>query len=670
MKLLVGSLCMALFLCTLTPTFAQEKSPIKFGKISPEDFDLSKYNFDTSVNAVVISDVGSSAFEGNSKGWFTLVYKHQKRIKILNKNGFEAASVEIPLYSDGSDEEKLADLKAYTYNVENGNIVKTELEGSAVFKDKLSKNLVTKKFTFPAVKEGSVIEYSYTVNSDFLFNLQPWEFQGLYPRIWSEYKVRQPEFFVYLTLSQGYESFFINERTPHNEQYSVTIPGGVSSDEHFTLKGTANDYRWVMKDVPALKQEGFTSSLANHIAKIEFQLRQYNFPDMPVRDIMGSWKTVSEKMLERSDFGIPINKDNNWLDADIKLIVLDAANDLDKAKHIYTYVRDNFTCTDRSDQYLNNSLKTIFKNKNGSVSDINLLLIAMLRHEHIQADPVILSTREHGFASEIYPLMSRFNYLIASVNINGVALYLDASNSLLGFGKLPPECYNGYGRKIAKEPLLVNLQADSLLEAKVTSVYIYKNDKGVAEGTFKTVPGYCESLSIRVKIKDKGEVDFFKKVSADYHSMIDISQPGIDSLKMPEQPIVIHYNFKINSFDEDIVYFNPMMTEGFKNNFFKAAERKYPVEMPYTFDEIYILSMEIPKNYMVDELPKSTKVSFNEGEGSFEYLFSKSDNKILFRSRVVMKKANFLPEDYNYLRDFFGYIVKKHSEQIVFKKKK
>jgi len=35
-----------------------------------------------------------------------------------------------------------------------------------------------------------------------------------------------------------------------------------------------------------------------------------------------------------------------------------------------------------------------------------------------------------------------------------------------------------------------------------------------------------------------------------------------------------------------------------------------------------------------------------------------------------LKKANFVPEDYDTLRDFFAYIVKKQSEQIVFKKKK
>jgi len=35
-----------------------------------------------------------------------------------------------------------------------------------------------------------------------------------------------------------------------------------------------------------------------------------------------------------------------------------------------------------------------------------------------------------------------------------------------------------------------------------------------------------------------------------------------------------------------------------------------------------------------------------------------------------MKKAYFDPDEYNTLRDFFAYIVKKQSEQIVFKKKK
>jgi len=40
------------------------------------------------------------------------------------------------------------------------------------------------------------------------------------------------------------------------------------------------------------------------------------------------------------------------------------------------------------------------------------------------------------------------------------------------------------------------------------------------------------------------------------------------------------------------------------------------------------------------------------------------------RMRVVMKRTYFAPDEYDMLREFFNMIVKKQSEQIVFKKKK
>jgi hypothetical protein len=120
----------------------------------------------------------------------------------------------------------------------------------------------------------------------------------------------------------------------------------------------------------------------------------------------------------------------------------------------------------------------------------------------------------------------------------------------------------------------------------------------------------------------------------------------------------------------DIIYFSPMLAAGYKENPFKSAERKYPVEMPSLTDEVYVLHIDIPPGYFPDEVPKSEKVTFNEDEGMFEYIVSKSDKEINLRSRIKLDKAIFSPEDYEYLRAFFDYIVKKHAEQIVFKKKK
>ncbi len=57
-------------------------------------------------------------------------------------------------------------------------------------------------------------------------------------------------------------------------------------------------------------------------------------------------------------------------------------------------------------------------------------------------------------------------------------------------------------------------------------------------------------------------------------------------------------------------------------------------------------------------------------EGMFEYRISQSGNNISFRSRIKLNRANFQPDEYEMLREFFNLVVKKQAEQIVFKKKK
>jgi uncharacterized protein YfkK (UPF0435 family) len=58
----------------------------------------------------------------------------------------------------------------------------------------------------------------------------------------------------------------------------------------------------------------------------------------------------------------------------------------------------------------------------------------------------------------------------------------------------------------------------------------------------------------------------------------------------------------------------------------------------------------------------------NEDEGMFEYLVSNNGENIQMRCKLVIKKAKFLNEDYQTLREFYAFIVKKEAEQIVFKK--
>jgi len=208
---------------------------------------------------------------------------------------------------------------------------------------------------------------------------------------------------------------------------------------------------------------------------------------------------------------------------------------------------------------------------------------------------------------------------------------------------------------------------DSLKEAKVTSVFIANDEVG----SYTTNLGYFESMDARDKIIKKGKDEFVKKIKTAYPSEMELKDIQIDSIENYDEPLHIKYTIDLKNLgSEDIVYFTPLMAEAYKDNYFKSAERRYPVEMPYTIDETYILNMEVPNGYVVDELPKSARVALNEGDGMFEYLIDQAGNTIRLKSRLQIKKATFMPEDYQGLRDFFDYVVKKHSEQIVFKKKK
>lgn len=662
-----------LLLCLpFTVIFGQDKVPVKFGKVNPEDFDLSTAKFDPEAGAVVIADVGNSSFEGNTKGWFTLIYQRKKRIKILKKSGLDAASESVTLYTSGSNEERLQNFKAYTYNLEGGKVIQTKLDEASMFKEKLSKNHTRHKFTFPAVKEGSIIEMSYTINSDYLFNLQPWQFQGEYPSLWSEYQIEIPQFFNYVFLPQGYLPFTIDKSTSSFKHYNLLMPNehpGLPSD-NISLSANLSQRRWVITNAPALKEERFTSTMSNYVSKVEFQLSQYRFPDMPVKDIMGNWVSATEAMMKDEDFGVPLQNANNWLNDDMRGIVTKSATPLEKAKQIYRYVRDNFTCTNYNKVYISTPLKQVFAKKNGTVAEINLLLTAMLKHEDLDASPVILSTRSHGYALDLYPIMDRFNYVISELLIDGNPYYLDASRQM-GFGKLSSEIYNGSARVISARPMPVYFVADSVKESKITSVFVINGEKGEMVGQFTSQYGYIESDQLRDNIRKNGQEAFEKKIESGYNGDIQIKNLAFDSLKDLENVVSVRYDFEMKNMTEDIVYFNPLMSEGLKENLFKAAERYYPVEMPCAMDEVFILNMEIPKGYAIDELPKSTKVNFNENEGYFEYIISKNGTERLqLRTRVTLNKASFTPDDYASLRDFFGYVVKKHGEQIVFKKVK
>jgi hypothetical protein len=660
-KLLIFSL---LLLCTNAFAQKQNAPDMPFGKIKPEDFAPKSYPIDSSAHAVILFQAMSAEYEPDNVGGFNIIYKYHKRMRLLNKTSFDEATVEIPITTGGRFEDEVKKMEAATYNVEGGEVVVSKLDKGSIYKDKVVKGYYVKKFTFPALKEGSIIEYQYTIICPHETYLRGWTFQDeKYPTLWSQFDYTVPELYQFLPIRQGYDNFVINTELRGATTYHLANGSSTGS-----YNATTFHHTYALENVPALKDEGFTTTLDNYISRIDFYLLRVNYPGEPSRRIIKDWSETASLLLKDENFGSQISASNNWLKNELDFASGKSVDSIEKIKSIFGWVKSNFECTDNTAILLSQPLKKTLQSRKGSVADINLLLTAFLKRTGFNCKPVLLSTRKHGRPLETYPILNQFNYLISYVELGNQTFLLDASDKSNTFNKLPLKCYNGSGRVIDEEPVLISISSDSVSDSKVTSVFIInKPAKDGLSAAFTSTPGYYESLDLKEKIKKTTVEEYFKEIKKTYSFDVDIINTSIDSLKDPEEPIKIQYEFDFKT-EDDIVYLNPMLTEATKKNPFVSAERFYPVEMSYKPSETYVFNMEIPEGYRVDELPKSARVKLNDNQGIFEYIIVNNGTNIQLRSKIALYKANFSPEDYETLRNFFDYIVKKHAEQIVFKK--
>ncbi len=655
--------CMALSV----PSFAQ-KNKFKLADVSAADFEPKFYSLDSSAQGIVLADIGSSDYEVDNTGGFNIILKKHIRTRLLNRNAFDEATMTIPLYSNSQFKERILKMEAKTYHLEGGKVVETKLEKSAIFEEKLSNSVLLTKFTMPNLQEGCIIDISYVLSSPFERNLRDWYFQKSIPVLHSEYSVSVPAIYDFVIVRQGFNTALPVDRKIVPTKYTLRSSNGASRAEYFDLSTDLVTTKWTMENIAKTSSEPFNTSLRNRIDKVEFQLSAIRYPNQPVRFVMNGWQKASEQLMERDDFGKDLTTTQPWYKDELQKIAGSNDVSLEVAKKIFYAIRDNFTCKNHDGLYTNNSLKKVYQAKAGNVAEINLLLVAMLRNQGFFASPVILSTREHGKANEVYPVMEKFNYVIAGLTLDGKQYLLDASYNKMAFGKLPKNAWNGFGRMIDANPVEVQMAADSVTEQKITSVLLLHNEKDELEGEVAVYYGDQESYDVRETLAKKPMEEFVKstigRLPAEYHA----TAVKVDSVALYEAPVKLRCDIKLDKSDEDIIYFNPIFYEGMRENPFKAGERKYPIEMESAMKEVYSLVMEVPKGYKVDELPKSVRVFFNENEGMFEYIINNSNGMIQLKCTLQLNKANFAPEDYQNLRDFFAFVVNKENEQIVFKK--
>ncbi|EAP88485.1 transglutaminase domain-containing protein [Croceibacter atlanticus] len=648
-----------------------------FGDVSEEELLEKEHPIYKDADAAILYRSYNTYFTYTTNEGFLVNTEVHERIKIYNPDGYKYATKSVSLYEqDSKYKDDLRSLKAYTYNLENGNISKDKLSKDGVFKEEQSKYRTLTKFTMPNLKEGCVIEYKYLLKTPFVSNLDEFRFQEQIPINTVSSKFRSPEYYGFNMHQKGLSQISIENEVksrtiiykPENSQSRKIVDRVVIHDKSpktRKLTFSENIINMSGSQIPAIKEELYTNNIDNYSNAIKFELAYINFPGSTYKNYSNSWDDVAKSIFDQPQFGDELKK-SNYFNNDLSRLISSQQSEIEKTVAIYEFVKQKMNWNGYVGIATDDGVRSAYKNNVGNITEINLILTAMLREAGLNTNPVLLSTKNHGIP--IFPTRNGFNYVISSVTIDGGLVLLDASKKYGEINLLEEELLNWNGRLITEDGrskwvnLLPNKQAEQNTMLSVT----IDNDLNTNAKVINKLTGH-KSYAFKKKYANVAKVSQLEMFENQFKN-IQVSNLEVQNLDKLYQPISFNYDVSYsNALDiiDSKIYVTPLLHLGTYENPFVPETRQYPVDFVYPLKTRVIASIKIPDGYTVETIPETLNIAIPKNQGSFQYLVNVSGNNIQVSSQLSISTHIIASNYYKELKAFYDMVINKQLEKIV-----
>lgn len=638
------------FLCLAFSILAQAQAEqSEWNVVDSRFLNMKQYPLDTSIVAVVLKDNGIWRLKENTSD-YTYTLEAYKQVKIFKKEAFEEFGTVVLPYRYKGNSEIISDISA---TVTHPNGKKDKLAKAQIFDEKLDKEYAVIKFTFTGLLEGDIIEYQYTKESQSIHIIGPWYFQSNVPVMHSEISFVPAERLDYQYVYTGY-------LTPKQEKRATGI--GV---------------RFVMDSIPALKKnEIFVTTIKDYCASISFQLSAYYEPNGIAHKFIDSWQEAAKTLENDDNFGVQYFRKRKYSDAwkEVKPLLENAKTELEKIDIVYDFVNKRVKWNEDFSFWCKNDLDDAFKKGKGSSAEINLLMLALLREAEIKAFPMLISTREHGKVWETYPMIQEFNHVLCLVQSGDKKIMLDGGSEFRPAGMVKSVSLVKRGWIIdGKDSRWEDIPA-SAANNVITYSSFDLDEEGTLTGNITFSFQHYAAIEHRTNFKKNPNDEDFKKNLQEFFPDIQIDSIKNSNIEDIKQAVKKQVFCKIPNaamVSGDMMYIKPFAISNFDDNPFKTKERNFPVDMLYVVKEQSVLSLNLPKDYEIESMPKSMIINLLDKSAKAQYICEVSQNKVLRANFTTQfNQTTFLPAEYSSLRDFYSNLVAKLEEQIVLKKKK
>jgi len=622
---------------------AQSQDFVDFGIPTAEELAMTVCPYDPDADAIILKHEGTSFYNDQHN----LITTHHYRIKILKERGMHYAEIVIPYYTE-NDFEYVGNPEAIVLNLEpNGSIMKTPVDRKSFYRQSHNKNISLIKFTFPAVRVGSILEYKYQSTMQHYGGLRDWEFQSEMPVAMSKYS---------LTMIPNAEfAYAVNK--------SDAFPIDIKSD--------ARDGRVVfeMDRLPGLRNEPYMDARQDYLQQVNFQLSKYGRDGQSTQKYMSNWQEVIRELYDNSSFGAQLNKSLQGSEQFIKMVKAEP-DQYQRMKLVYNYVKSSMVWNGEKSK-TTDDLKESWSKKSGSSASMNLVLVNLLQEAGLDAVPLLVSERSNGLIKPKLPFVGQFNMVMAAVQIGTHYYYLNAIEKFCPVDIIPPSVLNTSGLLMKKRNGgLVDIVDESLGYNETLNVSLHMDGGFVSGAASMFAKDYARVSQLR--LYSEGESKFLEEhftghnpgMAIDSFETMNIDADSLPfratfTFKMPAKESGEYAFISLNNFNE--LQVNPFLSENRLSN----------INFGYRKSITTSFFIDIPEGYEVDAVPKSVvlKTEDKTMAVSRQVIVEEVTHRIQAKIQFQNAVSWFPSDQYSVIREFYKKMDAMLNEQIVLKKK-
>ncbi len=642
---------------------AQRERSTQIGQTTPSEVQMTSYDKDPKAKALVLFEQAN--YYRDDRNNYRFVTDYYKRIKIFDKDEAQDKTI-INIYT-GKDE-LVKDIKGITYYLENGKQKSIALAADQIFTSQVNERVKKTSFTLPSIVDGAVIEYSYKITTPYL-GIRDWLFQSDIPKLKSQFDLAILGNFQYNVRLTGFYDLDKNDNSVKN-QCMLLPDGGMSA---------CAIYSYGMDNIPAFEQEDFMLSKKNYLSRISLDLKSitsktqvgagYNERvETKVKNITKSWKDADKSL--RLDFLNNQGNKKSFFKKKLSDEILSEPNELVKAEKIYNFIRDHYTWNETNWVSSNILVKESFEKRSGSVDEINLSLYNSLQAAKIESYITLVSTRDNGIPTKLFPVINDFNYLIIKVFVDEKEYFLDATNKYRPFGQIPFKCLNGEARvfDFKNGSYWQDINKARRAERQV-NYEVNFNDEGYIEAKVKLTNSRYFANEIRAKYYKYGEEEYISNRES-MGKNFEIEDYEISDLTTFEKPVAESFTLVSDDVfsDQSNIKLSPIVFPTVKSNPFTLDDRLFPVDFGHQRYVTQRISVNIPEGYQVVSIPKDTGVKLPNNGGSYVFKVQQKEHQVRLYIRYQIAKKVFSSEEYFYLKEFFKKIIEAEKSLIEIEK--